>query len=212
MTPIQQYYRNTADTIIKNLKRRRMEGYYCSTAAEAVDLAMSLTHAGDTVGTGGSMTLEECGIMSQLRSRTDITFLDRAVGKNPEEVSDLLHRMLSSDTYFMSTNSITMDGELVNIDGSGNRLAALIYGPTQVIIIAGMNKVAADIPSAYQRVKAIATPPNCIRLSKNTPCALTGRCGDCLGDDSICSQIVVTRRSGIVGRIKVILVGEELGY
>ncbi len=212
MTPKQQYYENTANTIIKNLKRRRMDGYYCPTSAEAVDLAMSLTHAGDTVGTGGSMSLEECGMMEQLRTRTDITFLDRAAGKNPEEVYDLLHRMLSSDTYFMSTNAITMDGELVNIDGSGNRLAALIYGPTQVIIIAGMNKVSADIPSAYQRVKAIATPPNCIRLSKNTPCALTGKCGDCLGDDSICSQIVVTRRSGIAGRIKVILVGEELGY
>lgn len=112
----------------------------------------------------------------------------------------------------MSTNAITMDGELVNIDGSGNRVAALIFGPEEVIIVAGMNKVTADVPGAYKRVKNIASPPNCVRLNKNTPCAMTGQCGSCLGDDCICSQTVITRRSGIPGRIKVILVGEELGY
>jgi len=212
MTPKEQYYENIAGTIIKNLEKRRMNGYYCPTAKEAADLAMSLIQPGATVGTGGSMTLEECGIMSQLRSREDITFLDRAAGQTPEEVTNILHRMLLSDSFLMSTNAITIDGELVNIDGSGNRVAALIYGPKDVIIVAGRNKVCPDLHSAYRRVKDIASPPNCLRLNKNTPCAKTGRCGDCLGDDSICSQTVVTRRSGIVGRIKVILVGEELGY
>ncbi|MCD8152187.1 MAG: lactate utilization protein [Clostridiales bacterium] len=212
MTPKQQYYENTANTIIRNLEKRRMEGYYCPTAAKAADLAMSLIQAGATVGTGGSMTLEECGIMERLRAREDITFLDRAAGKTPEEVTDLLHRMLLGDVLLMSTNAITLDGELVNIDGSGNRLAALCYGPEKVIVVAGINKVAPDIPSAYRRVKDIAAPPNCVRLEKNTPCSHTGRCGECLGDDCICSQIVITRRSHVAKRICVILVGEELGY
>lgn len=212
MTPKQQYYENTAGTIIKNMKKRRMEGYYCPTAAEAADLAMSLIQSGSTVGTGGSMTLEECGIMERLRAREDITFLDRAAGKTPEEVTNLLHQMLLGDVLLMSTNAITLDGELVNIDGSGNRLAALCYGPEKVIVVAGINKVAPDIPSAYRRVKDIAAPPNCVRLEKNTPCSHTGRCGECLGDDCICSQIVITRRSHAAGRICVILVGEELGY
>ncbi|MCD8323472.1 MAG: lactate utilization protein [Clostridiales bacterium] len=212
MTPKQQYYENTAGTIIKNMKKRRMEGYYCPTAAEAADLAMSLIQSGSTVGTGGSMTLEECGIMERLRAREDITFLDRAAGKTPEEVTNLLHQMLLGDVLLMSTNAITLDGELVNIDGSGNRLAALCYGPEKVIVVAGINKIAPDIPSAYRRVKDIAAPPNCVRLEKNTPCSHTGRCGECLGDDCICSQIVITRRSHAAGRICVILVGEELGY
>ncbi len=212
MTPKEQYYENTAKTVIQNLEKRRMAGCYCPTAGEAAKLAMSLIAPGASVGTGGSMTLEECGIMSLLRAREDITFLDRATAKTPEEATEMLHQMLLCDSYLMSTNAITMDGELVNIDGSGNRVAALIYGPKEVIVVAGMNKVCPDLHSAYRRVKDITSPPNCVRLNKNTPCARTGRCGDCLGDDSICSQTVITRRSGIRERIKVILVGEELGY
>lgn len=212
MGPKEIYYEKAAATIIKNLQKRRMEGYYCPTAKEAAGLAMSFVKPGMSASNGGSMTLQECGIMDMLRSREDITFLDRDNGKTPEEVQDILHQALSCDCYFMSTNAITLEGELVNIDGSGNRVAALIYGPKEVIIVAGMNKVTSDIPSAYKRIKDIASPPNCVRLNKNTPCSLTGKCGDCLGDDSICSQTVITRRSGIVGRIKVILVGEELGY
>ena len=212
MTPKQQYYEKAADTIIKGLKKRRMKGFYCPTAEEAAELAMSFAKPGMTVSNGGSVTLQECGIMDMLRSRKDITYLDRTTGATMEEVTDILRQALLSDCYFMSTNAITMDGELVNIDGSGNRMAALIFGPKEVIIVAGMNKVTADVHSAYKRVKNIASPPNCVRLNKNTPCALTGQCGNCLGDDCICSQTVVTRRSGIPGRIKVILVGEELGY
>ncbi|MCC8029124.1 MAG: lactate utilization protein [Lachnospiraceae bacterium] len=212
MTPKQQYYEHAANTIIKNLKRRRMDGYYCPTAAEAAELAMSFIKPGMTVSNGGSVTLQECGITDTLRDREDITYLDRTNGTTPEEVTGILRQALLSDCYFMSTNAITMDGELVNVDGSGNRVAALIFGPREVIIVAGMNKVTADIPSARRRVRGIASSPNCVRLGKNTPCAATGQCGDCLGDDCICSQTVITRRSGIPGRIKVILAGEELGY
>ena len=212
MDPKNTYYERAAATIIKNLEKRRMKGYYCPTGKEAAKFAMSFVKPGMSVSNGGSMTLDEIGFLDMLRKRDDIHFLDRAEGKTPEEQQEIMHRALLCDCYFLSTNAITMDGELVNIDGTGNRMAAFIYGPKEVIVVAGMNKVVSDIPSAYARIKDISTPQNCIRLGKKSPCAVNGRCGDCMGDESICSQLVVTRRTGPAGRIQVILVGEELGY
>ena len=212
MTIKQQYYKTTADTIIKRLAARQMEGFYCATKEEACEKALSFVKEGASASFGGSMTLEETGILASLRERKDISLLDRATGKNPEEVAQIMHEALSCDTYFMSTNANTTDGELGNIDGNGNRVAALIYGPKRVVIVAGMNKIVSDVNSAVSRVRNSATPPNCIRLNKNTPCAATGVCADCFSPDCICNQIVVTRRSGNTDRIKVILVGEELGY
>lgn len=212
MEPKQSFYETQAKTIIKQLEKRRMEGRYCPTREDAVKTAMALTAADTTVSFGGSMTLAETGILDALRQRDDIRLIDRSLAKTPEEIKQAYRDSFSAHTYFMSTNAITLDGQLVNVDGNGNRVAALIYGPDQVIVVAGMNKVAAIIDDALRRVRNIASPPNCIRLHKNTPCAATGMCAECLGDDCICSQTVITRRSGIVGRIKILLVGEELGY
>ena len=112
----------------------------------------------------------------------------------------------------MSTNALTLDGELVNIDGNGNRVACLIHGPSNIMIIAGMNKIVPSVNTAVDRVRNMASPPNAKRLNRQTPCNFTGRCGDCLSPDCMCNQIVITRRSGRPGRIKVFLVAEELGY
>ena len=120
--------------------------------------------------------------------------------------------IFNSDFFLMSTNAITLDGELINIDSRGNRVAFLCYGPENVLIVAGMNKLVTDVESGIKRVRDMAAPPNTVRLDKKTPCSVTGRCGNCLSPDCICSQIVVTRFSNIPKRIKVILVGEELGY
>lgn len=212
MNPKEQYYKNLSDTIISGLEKRQMEGYYCPTAAEAVSLARSFLTRGSTVGFGGSMTLAETGMLDALRSDSGITLYDRGQAKNPEEIADIYHQCLNADYYFMSTNAITSDGQLVNIDGNGNRVAALIYGPREVIILAGMNKVTDSVEAAIARVHNQATPPNCLRLSRNTPCCHTGVCADCLSPDCICNQTVITRRSGTPGRIKVILIGEEYGY
>ena len=212
MTPTQNYYGNLAKTTIKNLEKRHFDCYYCQTSKEATELASKMVPAGSTVSFGGSMTLAESGMGSALRKREDITLLDRGKAGSPEEVKEIYHKSLHADYYFMSSNAITADGELVNIDGTGNRVAALIWGPKQVIVLAGMNKVCPTLEDAYRRVKNIASPPNCIRLNRKTPCAATGICGDCLSPDCICSQTVLTRRSGIPGRIKVILIGEQLGY
>jgi len=212
MNPKQMHYETLANTVIKNLAKRRMEGCYCATIEEAEKKAFSYLTEGCTVSFGGSMTLEETGMLTALRHDPNIRLIDRATAKSPEEIKQMYHDALSADFYFMSTNAITVDGELINIDGTGNRVAALIYGPENVIIMAGMNKVATNVEEAISRVHATATPMNCKRLNKNTPCAATGVCADCLSPDCICNQVVITRRSGIENRIKVILIGEELGY
>ena len=211
MTPKEEYRQKLAEAIIKNLKKRQMDAVYCATAAEAADRALSYVPEKSTVSFGGSMSLEEAGIIRRLKER-DVKVLDRADAKTPEEVQKMYHDALSADYYFMSTNALTADGELVNIDGNGNRLAALLYGPEHVVIVCSLNKVVPTVEEAVARVRNQATPPNCIRLHRNTPCASTGVCANCLAPDCICNQIVITRRSGNPDRIKVILVGEELGY
>lgn len=212
MVPRQKYYETISNTIIKNLEKRQMEGCYCSTLEEAEKKVFSYLSDGCSVSFGGSMTLEDSGMLTALRHAPHLQLIDRSLAKSPEEVKKMYHDALSSDFYFMSTNAITVNGELVNIDGTGNRVAALIYGPENVIILAGMNKIAASVPEALSRIRNTASPINCNRLNKKTPCSETGICADCLSSDCICNQIVVTRRSGVKGRIKVILIGEEFGY
>ena len=211
MQPKERYFENAAATVIKNLKKRQMEGYYCPTRQEAVAKALSLMEAGAAVAWGGSMTIKETGLMDALH-KGPYQLIDRELPKTPEEQRALYAQVIGCDTFFMGTNAITLDGELVNIDNRGNRVAFLCFGPRQVIILAGMNKLAPDRESALQRAHNMATPPNALRLDRKTPCAVSGRCSDCLVPDTLCSQIVITRRSSIPGRIKVILIGEELGY
>lgn len=212
MGPKEQFYEVTAGRLIENMKKRQMDAFYCKTAQEAGELALSFVQQGMKVSFGGSATIEQCGVLKALEGREDITFLDRRAAKDPEEFESILHSAYCSDVYFMSSNAITLDGILVNIDGTGGRTSCLIYGPKTVVVIAGMNKVCTDVEAAYKRVKNTASPPNAIRLKRNTPCAVTGRCSDCLSPDCMCSNTVITRRSVVPGRIKIILVGEELGF
>ena len=211
MSPKEIANQNLANTIIKNMAKKNLEGYYCATSAEAVEKALSLMPEGSSVTWGGSMTLTECGLMDALRT-ANYEIIDRDTAKTPEEARVMYSKQVMADYFLMSTNAITIDGELVNIDGRSNRVSCLCWGPQNVIIIAGMNKVAPDVESAIKRVRNMAAPANCVRLNKNTPCAQTGKCGDCYSQESICSQVLITRRSSAPNRIKVILVGEELGY
>ena len=206
-----EYYKNLANTVLKGFQKRFIEGHYCETMEDAKELALSLVPNGNSVSFGGSVTLSETGVLEALRAREDITLFDRDTANGPEEVKKIMHDALSCDYYFMSSNAITVDGELINIDGNGNRVAALIYGPENVIIVAGMNKIVKNVEEGLSRTRNIASPQNCIRLKKNTPCAANGVCGNCLSD-TICDQIVITRASRVPNRIKVILVGEELGF
>lgn len=210
----QLFYKNQAETIIKKLEARKMKGYYCETVDEAkqklVELLGTDNNGGKSIGYGGSMTIDENGFKDVLIENGH-QIIVRENYKTPEEIQECKKLLVTADAFLMSTNAITLDGELINIDGRGNRVSFMIYGPEEVIIIAGMNKVVANVDDGIRRVRNMATPPNTVRLNRDTPCAKTGRCADCL-KDSICCQIVVTRASMIPDRIKVILIGEELGY
>ncbi len=211
MTPKKQAFATAAETIIKNLQKRNMEGYYFEDSASCIKAITDMMEEGSVVSWGGSMSVSECGLMDAIQGGK-YNLIDRMTAKSPEETREIYAKTVMSDYYLMSTNAITMDGELINIDGNGNRVACLIHGPKNVIIVAGMNKLVSNIEAGYHRVRDIASPANTKRLNRNTPCFHTGRCGDCFSPDCICSQIVVTRRSSQPGRIKVFLVGEELGY
>lgn len=210
-TPKQQYYENLADSLIDKFNLRGIEGYYCENKKDALLTAKRFLTPGCSVSWGGSMTLTEIGLIDDLKN-SDYTIFDRTTATSAEAQEALFAEVSHCDYYFMSSNAITMDGQLVNIDGMGNRVASLIHGPKNVIIVAGMNKIVSSLDAAIDRVHNEAAPPNAIRLGLNTPCAKFGRCVDCLDANCICCQTVITRKSRIPGRIKVILVGEELGY
>lgn len=212
MTPMQEFYEKQAAVIIKNLEKRNMEGYYCPDSKSAVEKAMSFLPDCAVVSWGGSMTLTECGMMDALNAASGLTLLDRSQASTPEETKAIYHQALCADYYFMSSNAITLDGKLVNIDGTGNRVAALTYGPDHVILLVGMNKVAKDETAALERLHTSAAPPNAMRLNLKTPCGLTGVCSDCTAQECICSQTLIIRYNRFKGRIKVILIGENHGY
>ena len=211
MSYVKQAYEKQAATIIKHLAKRNIDGCYCPDSRSAVKKTLSLIAEGATVTWGGSVTLTECGLLDALKN-TSLTLWDRETVTNPEEKKAIYRKAFTADYYLMSTNAITLDGQLVNIDGTGNRVAALAYGPDHVIMLVGMNKVAANLEEAISRVHMKAAPPNADRCGLKTPCSITGVCSDCLSPDCICSQTIITRFNRVPGRIQVILIGEELGY
>jgi hypothetical protein len=203
-----------AEQVIKNLKNRGIDGVYCPTSVQAVEAICRMVPAGSLVGLGGSETVLETGLIDALR-KLDIRLLDRyKEGVSKEDVGEMRRQGLQADIFICSSNAITADGKLVNIDGTGNRVAAMIYGPKKVIIMAGMNKVAPNLDAAIARVKNSAAPANSIRVGVETPCSKTGFCQDpyCHLPNRICCQLVVTEASIPPGRVTVVLVGETLGY
>ena len=212
MSHLSKARENQAKSIIASLEKRNMNGYYCESKEDCLSLVLSLMPEGSSIAWGGSESIKECGIPSALKESGKYTVYDRSTYVTPAEQKEFFALAFQSDYFFMSTNAITLDGELVNIDGAGNRLSSLIFGPEHVIIVAGMNKVVTNVQEGLNRTRNIASPPNTVRLGKNTPCSVTGKCGDCLSPDCICSQIVVTRRSRVKERIHVILVNDNLGF
>lgn len=211
MTAIETHNEHLATSVIANLKKRNMEGYYCHTKMEAFEQILSLIPEQSTVGFGGSETVKELGLLTALENG-NFQLIDRRKATSPQESREFHAKTMLADYYLMSTNAITYDGELINIDGTGNRVSCLVFGPETVIIVAGMNKLVPDVASGIERVHNVAAPPNGIRLNLTTPCAVTGRCGNCVGSQSMCCQTVITRNSRVKGRIKVFLIGESLGY
>lgn len=211
MTIKEKYYKTLSESLIKKLELRGMEGYYCESAKDAVSLVNSLIPDGSSISWGGSETIKETGILVSLK-KGNYTLYDRADATTPEESRQMYANHVLSDFFLMSSNAVTYDGELINIDGTGNRVACLIHGPKNVIVVVGVNKLVKSLDAALDRASNDAAAPNAIRLNRNTPCKDLGKCADCLVDECMCSHTVITRRSYIKGRIKVIIVGENYGY
>lgn len=201
-----------AESIMKALNKRNMTAYYCQSKEDCTKKVLSLIPQGSVISWGGSESIKECEIPTKLKAEGIYTVLDRSEYVTPEAQQEFALKSFQSDYFLMSTNAITLDGELINVDGNGNRVASLIYGPKHVIVVVGMNKVVSSVQEGYKRTRNIASPPNTVRLNKNTPCSVTGKCGDCMCDDCICNQIVITRRSRDKDRIIVLLVNDSLGF
>ncbi len=218
VSPAREHLYARLERTVKALRENRMEAQWVKTKEEALAVCKETLTPGATVAAGGSVTLAECGVMDLLRGG-DYHFLDREAVA-PEEIPALYRKAFSADFFLMSSNAVTEQGELYNVDGNGNRVAALIYGPKKVIVIAGENKLCADIPEAVRRVKRIAAPVNAMRLKQETPCASCGVCAGIKGDlaagcrsqQRICCSYVVSGYQRVADRIKVILVAEPLGF
>jgi len=201
-----------APRLIRALQSRNFDAFYCKTAAEAAEKALSLIPEGSTVSWGGSETIREIGLLDRVR-RGNYKVIDRAEAATPEERTERMRRALLCDVFLTSFNAVSEDGVLVNVDGVGNRVAAIAFGPKSVVAVVGMNKVCKTPEDAERRARTYAAPVNAARLSlKGTPCTATGACENCRAGECICSYIVKTRMCKVPGRIKVVLVGEPLGF
>lgn len=194
------------------LERNNMKAYYAESRDELFDIVRGLVKNDKLITAGGSVTLEESGVKQMLMTEFKGVYLDRSEGKTPEEVEDILHKAFVSDTFFASSNAVTEDGELYNVDGRGNRVSAMIYGPTQVVLIVGVNKIVRDMEEAVCRVEQVAAPKNNRRLNSGTPCEITGSCAHCRSRGRICCSYVRMAQQRVKDRIKVIIVNESLGY
>jgi len=205
---------------IAALERNNMNASYVETAAQVPDAVKALLCAGDTVAVGGSVTLDETGVMDLLRNG-DYRFLDRyAEGLTREETMDIFRQSFFADVYLCSSNAVTVRGELYNVDGNSNRIAAIAFGPKKVILVVGVQKIVDDLTAAEELVKRVAAPKNAKRLSCATYCAENGVCAGvdsgmtvgCGTDARICCNYLVSARQRHKGRIHVIFVGEPVGY
>lgn len=212
------------NSVMENLKANNMKPFFVKTRSEAKDLVLSLIDEGATVANGGSVTLNETGVLQALREREDVILLDKSKeGLTKAEIDEINLKAFTSDVYLMSTNALTLNGELYNVDGNSNRVAALLYGPKSVIIVCGVNKIVDNLDEAVYRVKKCAAPLNTVRLHTGSYCEHEGGCASlnkdnafmcdgCKGAGRICCNYVVSAQQRHVDRIKVIIVDEKLGY
>jgi hypothetical protein len=199
------------NTVIKNMEKRGIQGHYCETKEEACELVLSMIQDRSIVSWGGSATINAIGVKEKLAER-DVMTIDPYGTSDPAESIARRRQGLTADYFLMSSNAVTMDGELVNIDGTSNRVAALCFGPKKVILVVSANKLARGLGDALERAKLYAAVPNNVRLKRNTPCTVTGDCSNCLSKDCICCNIVTTRFNSTPGRIQVIFVNDNLGF
>lgn len=206
---------------MENLEKNNMKPYYAHTKEDAVEIVKGLLSEGDVICSGGSVTLKESGVYDLLKS-DKYQYFDREGLPNREAVEEVFRKAFSADVYFSSCNAVTENGELYNVDGNSNRVAAICFGPKSVIMLVGYQKLVKNLDEAILRVKSLVAPANCVRLDCDTPCSRTGECisltkggnmpSGCMSDRRVCCNYVVSAKQRVKDRIKVIIIGEELGY
>ena len=210
-TPKELYYAKRGEILVKNLRSRHFDAHYCTTKEEALEKALSLIPQGASVGWGGATSAQQIGLLQAVR-QGDYRPIDRDSCQTPQERQQAMRNEMTADVFITGANALSLDGQMVNIDGMGNRVASIIYGPKTVIVIAGMNKVEDTLEKAMIRARTVAAPINQQRFMGDTPCSKTGNCGDCKSESCICNQIVITRHCRPVERIRFVLIGEDLGF
>lgn len=209
-TPKELAYEKRGNILVKNLEKRHFEAYYCKTKEAALQKALEWIPEDASVGWGGAMSAEQIGLLDTVRNG-NFRALDRDTCATAEEKEQMAYACFGADVFITGANAMSLDGQMVNIDGTGNRVAAIVYGPKMVIVVAGMNKVMDSLDDALQRARTVAAPLNQQRFQLPNPCTVTGTCADCKSQTCICNQILLTRHCRPAGRIKFILVGEDLG-
>ncbi|KPL18266.1 MAG: hypothetical protein AMJ92_08805 [candidate division Zixibacteria bacterium SM23_81] len=194
------------------LERRNMAAMFVPDGNKASKTILKMIPSGTTVGLGGSLTVKQIGLLDALRSGKYTLYDQYAKGLSPEKGMQMRRKGLLADFFVTGSNAVTMDGQLVNLDGVGNRVAAMTFGPQKVIVVVGRNKVVSDVDEALDRVWNKAAPLNAKRLSRKVPCATSGQCEDCSSPDRICNHLVITERQVAPGRLTVVIVNEDLGF
>ena len=208
-----QWHNDTfGEKVVKALEKNNFQAHYAVNRTVAIEKALSLIPAGATIGVGGSWTLKELGIPEQLAKNGHTVYDHNIPGLTMEESLALRRKELLSDVFLSGANAITLDGQLVNTDGSGNRVAAMSFGPKKVIVIVGVNKIVSDLDAAMERIETVAAPINNKRLDRPNPCTITGMCMDCQGSTRICNITSILHKRPPAIDLHVIVVGEELGF
>lgn len=205
------FFRRQLEMAVEALRRNGFSAYLAPSRGEAKSLVLSLVPRGSTVGVGGSVTVRELGLIEELERR-GFKVVHHWVQAAPEVVDRLRREEIASDVFLSSVNAVTVDGKLVSVDGVGNRVAAMIFGPKRVIVVAGRNKLVRDLSEGLWRAKNVAAVMNCKRLGLKTPCVELGRCLDCSSPERACNVTVILERKPSGADIHVILVDDELGF
>lgn len=200
------------EKLVKALEKNNFTASYVNTKQEALDKLAALIPTDATVGIGGSWTIKEVGIDTLLEERGNTVFNHNKPGLSKEESMALRRKQMTCDIFLTSTNALTLQGELVNVDGSGNRVAAMIFGPKKVIVITGINKVVTNTDAAMERIELYAAPINNKRLGLPNPCTVTGQCMDCQGPTRICNITTIMHKKPAGTEVEIIIIGEELGF
>lgn len=211
MTPTEIRNQRLARKIVNNLQRRHFGAFYCRTTHDILEKVRELIPEGSSVAWGGSMSIRNTGVTRMLKEGNYVVF-DRDDVTTAEDKVRMYRKAFECDFYLASVNAISEDGVLVNIDGNGNRVAAITWGPERVIFVVGMNKVCQDVEAAVKRARSVAAPINMARFDFATPCQKDGSCHNCLSSESICNYISIQRMSHPAGRHIVILTDENVGY